>query len=460
MVKILIVVGSLVGVSFVSTGYLPETRQPGAEEDSSASTIFDERIMPIFRSPDPSSCVQCHLSAVDLKNYILPSHEKTFLSLRDQGLIDLEEPGNSKILTLIAMGDRDMDEGARMIHVDMRKAEFEAFSSWIAACCEDETLRTLPPLESSELARPPRPDAVIRHARKSRLVDSFTRNVWSQRMRCFPCHTPHEIGRRQTGPQQKFDEWKEQYGERMIIFQETPEATLDHLIQRSQQATDGELPLINLDDPANSLIVLKPTAKLPPRVDGEFQPPSSADPVSHMGGLKMHLNDQSYKSFLAWLEDYARVVGDQYTTVEDLPADNWHATQRILRMKETPEEWGVGTVVQMFVFARNADDSAWTDQPVAFTQGTITPRHIINGALFLLSPEDDEKAAEWRSAQNRLPRGRYLIKVFVDSSDLIAKDPARMLAAEDYAGAVEIVDAKWRPKFPKAEWISAAEITK
>jgi hypothetical protein len=41
---------------------------------------------------------------VDLKNYILPSHEKTFVSLRDQGLIDLENPADSKILRLIAMG--------------------------------------------------------------------------------------------------------------------------------------------------------------------------------------------------------------------------------------------------------------------------------------------------------------------------------------------------------------------
>jgi len=52
--------------------------------------VFEKRLLPIFRSPDPSSCVQCHLAGVDLKNYILPDHEKTFRSLRDQGLIDLD----------------------------------------------------------------------------------------------------------------------------------------------------------------------------------------------------------------------------------------------------------------------------------------------------------------------------------------------------------------------------------
>src|SRR5262245_57106413 len=58
-------------------------------DDTAASPqeIFERRIVPIFKSPNPSSCTQCHLAGVDLKDYILPSHEKTFLSLRDQGLI-------------------------------------------------------------------------------------------------------------------------------------------------------------------------------------------------------------------------------------------------------------------------------------------------------------------------------------------------------------------------------------
>src|SRR5262245_29764747 len=65
---------------------------------SEALALFEQRIMPIFRSPQPSSCVQCHLASVDLKNYILPSAEKTFVSLRDQGLVDVKNPEQSKIL--------------------------------------------------------------------------------------------------------------------------------------------------------------------------------------------------------------------------------------------------------------------------------------------------------------------------------------------------------------------------
>src|SRR3954468_9008302 len=75
--------------------------------DPSPAQVFETRILPIFKSPNPSSCVQCHLAGVDLKDYILPSAEKTFRSLRDQGLIDLSAPEKSKILTLIAMEKED-----------------------------------------------------------------------------------------------------------------------------------------------------------------------------------------------------------------------------------------------------------------------------------------------------------------------------------------------------------------
>jgi hypothetical protein len=94
-----------------------------ADAKADALALFEQRLVPIFRSPRPSSCVQCHLASVDLKNYILPSAEKTFASLRDQGLIDLDEPPKSKILTLIQMGEKDLDRGAKLIHAKTRQAE-------------------------------------------------------------------------------------------------------------------------------------------------------------------------------------------------------------------------------------------------------------------------------------------------------------------------------------------------
>src|SRR5262249_7276421 len=109
---------------FVVTGggiFFALSRLAAADDRPTPEQVFQKRIVPIFQSPDPSSCTQCHLSGVDLKNYILPSSEKTFLSLRDQGLIDLKKPDDSKILRLIAMSEADKG-GANLVHEKTRKA--------------------------------------------------------------------------------------------------------------------------------------------------------------------------------------------------------------------------------------------------------------------------------------------------------------------------------------------------
>src|SRR3954468_23023226 len=134
--------------------------------DPSPAQVFEARILPIFKSPDPSSCVQCHLAGVDLKDYILPSAEKTFRSLRDQGLIDLSAPERSKILTLIQMGKADPKAAA--VHANNRKAEYEAFAAWITACAADPALRDAPRLDPGEQARPAAAGEVIRHERSDR----------------------------------------------------------------------------------------------------------------------------------------------------------------------------------------------------------------------------------------------------------------------------------------------------
>lgn len=422
--------------------------------DAEPLELFNQRIMPIFRSPNPSSCVQCHLAAVDLKQYILPSHEATFASLRKQGLIDLERPSESKILELIGMGDRDADRQARLIHAKTRRAEYEAFAAWIEACCLDSQLLERTSSVDGEAAGPSKPDPVIRHARKSRLVESFVRNVWSQRMRCFPCHTPHEIdpnNPQHQKPAERQREMVKQYGRRVNIFLETPEATLQQMIVNSRKSTETHLPMFNLDDPRKSLLVLKPTSKLPPKNEnGTFERASSVEPVAHMGGLKMHVDDQSYKSFVSWIQDYANVVGDRYQSVDDLPADNWYPTQIVLRMKDCPDSWPAKTPVQLFVYERNELEAAGSAEPIAFTQGTVTPRGIVNGALFLLQqPPNDAPADE-------LPAGEYRIAIHVDKQGLLDKDPTLLLGEDTRVGQVH-VKSDWPQGFRDATMISYSD---
>lgn len=437
-----------------------------AAEETSPADLFDQRIMPIFRSPEPSSCVQCHLASVDLKNYILPSHEKTFVSLRDQGLIDLEHPEKSKILTLIRMGDKDLDEGARLIHEKTREAEIEAFASWVKACCDDPKLTSLPPIDEADLARPEKPNEVIRHARKSRIVDSFVRNVWSQRMRCFPCHTPFEIDSdnpRHQAAIKNLKKFESQYSEDVVartrIFKETPEDTVRYLIEQSRNTPEGELPLINLDDPTKSLLVLKPLSKLPPKdADGKLTVPSRTSPMAHMGGLKMHPNDQSYKSFIAWMQDYANTVGGRYTSVEDLPADNWFGSKLVLRLTAAPEAWKVGMPVQLFVHSWDEQQGRYKDEAIAFTQGTVTPKRFVNGMLFLLASDEKHPSVEWDRENAMLPGGKYLVKAYVDSGSRLEDDPTLFLDDDDFAGEVELKKSRWRAGFRGAAAVSGRKL--
>lgn len=95
----------LVGCLFRSPGQ----RLRGAEP--SPQVILFERLLPIIQSPNPLSCVPCHLAGVDLKENHLNDHEKTFRSLKDQGRIDLDKPENSKILRLIPRGERTKKRG-------------------------------------------------------------------------------------------------------------------------------------------------------------------------------------------------------------------------------------------------------------------------------------------------------------------------------------------------------------
>ena len=453
----------------VATCLLVTITRPAAVRSAEPTPLdlFNSRILPIFRSPRPASCIQCHLASVDLKNYILPSHEKTFASLRDQGLVDLDSPEKSKILALIRMGEKDRDKGARLIHETMRKAEYEAFAAWLKACCSDPRLRSLPPLTAAERARPARPNEVIRHARKSRVVDSFVRTVWSQRMRCFPCHTPNDIDAsnpRHQAALKTMRTYRQQYPgllEKVEIFKKTPEATLDYLVERSRRTPKGQRPLLDLENPARSLLLLKPMSKVPrKRPDGTFAPASSVDPISHMGGLKMHRDDQSYKSFVTWISDYSRVVGNRYASVGDLPADNWYASRSILRVMAAPAAWKVGLPVQLFVHAFDEASGRFDSEPIAFTQGTVTPRRVVNGALFLLAPKDGKASAKWDRERATLPRGRYLVRVFVDSKQRLAADASLLLGADDYVGQAEIARARWREGFRQAETVRGAALSR
>jgi hypothetical protein len=392
-----------------------------------ANEVFEKRIMPIFKSPNPSSCVQCHLAGVDLKDYILPSAEKTFRSLRDQGLIDLANPERSKILTLISMGNSDPRSPA--VHAANRKAEYEAFAAWIKACAADATLRDAPKLDVADLAKPAKPNEVIRHARTDRLLESFERNIWALRFRCMNCHT-------EGTPQN--DKHRKEYGDRVAWVKKAgAAATMEYLLSSK---------LINPDDPEKSLLLQKPLMQ-----------------VKHEGGIKFAVGDQGHKAFREWVEDVAAIKSGKYAKASDLPAIEKaplrFGTDAWVKLSDTPPAWG-DKLLQVDVYAWDDRAGKWEAKPVATTDRKVWG----NGKLFqhtitLLADPGSPRASTF-AKRPALPPGRYLLKVYVDADDRLEKDWKAKLGESDYVGQVEIARAAWKEGYNQMTVAEAAKVRK
>jgi hypothetical protein len=164
---------------------LPEWIQP-LDATADAAALFDKRILPIFNSPKASSCTECHLSGLDLKDYIFPDQEKTFAALIKGKLIDTARPDDSKILEFIS---RRPDKPG-LIGDAVRKEEYAAFRAWIHAAVKDPKMLAAKPAETA--AGPSVPAEVIRHARTDRVLASFLENAWIEMNRCASCHSPEK----------------------------------------------------------------------------------------------------------------------------------------------------------------------------------------------------------------------------------------------------------------------------
>lgn len=178
---------SVDGESAGDTSSLAESHDemPQITSSDSSLAIFEKRILPIFQSAKPSSCAECHLSGVDLKEYIRPTQQQTFASLVSAGLIDVAKPDESKILAFISR----RPEKTSLVTDEIRQVEFEAFRAWVRAAVSDSTLiadKDVQPI-GPQLA-----EEVIRHARKDRVLASFVENVWTEVGRCAACHSPDQ----------------------------------------------------------------------------------------------------------------------------------------------------------------------------------------------------------------------------------------------------------------------------
>jgi hypothetical protein len=417
---------AIVWIAVVGVVAARPPERAGASEPTPAE-VFEKRIVPIFKSPNPSSCVQCHLAGVDLKDYILPDAERTFQSLRDQGLIDLAAPERSKIVSLIDMGG-DGAKGPNAVNAKLRKAEREAFVAWIAACAADQKLKATPKLEAKDRAGPSRPNEVIRHARTDRVLESFERNVWAWRFRCMNCHT-------EGTPQN--DKHRKEYGDRVAWVKKAGAGdTMKYLIASK---------LIDPVNPERSLLLSKPLGE------------------KHEGGTKFVVGDDAYKGFRAWIEDVAAIRGGKYAAASDLPpADvgpERFGTDLWLKLTNCPPEWG-DKFLQVRVFAWDAGRKAWEKTPVAVSDRMVFGKgKLWQHNLTLLAPKGSDQAKVWRAGKPSLPEGKYLLRVYLDGESKLLKDWKAILDDTDFAGLVEF-PARWREGYGAMTAVDAGKVRK
>jgi hypothetical protein len=400
---------------------------PTAARADDPAKVFEERIAPIFKSPNPSSCARCHLAAVDLKDYILPSAKDTFLALRDQGLIDLDKPEKSKILALINRGAGD-PKVAGLISAKQQKAEYEAFAAWIKACAADPTLRNAPKPEKVP-ALATKPVEVVRHTRKDRMAESFETNVWSMRFRCMNCHS-------EGTPQN--DKLVKEHGPRVAWFKKGgPEATMEYLLASK---------LIDWENPEKSLLLAKPLNE-----------------VKHGGGIKFVVGDQGYKAFRAWIDDAVAIKAGKYAKAADLPAPETgpkrFGTDLWLKLDKTPDAWG-DKLLQVDLYAWDAKANAWEKEPVATSDRVVWGKgKLWQHNVTLLAAPGSERAKAWEKGKPSLPAGKYLVRVYVDSAEKAKKDWKAALGPDEYVGQAEF-QTRWPEGYGPMTVVDAGKVKK
>lgn len=372
--------------------------------------VFKTRIAPILNSPRASSCSECHLSGVDLKNYIGKNQEETFASLRAAGLVNVLVPEKSKLLEFIQRAPASSSP----IRAEIRKQEYEAFLAWLTAAAND------PKLVSSKATNdqlgPDLPLEVVRHTRQGRIMASFVENIWSEMGRCVSCHSP-ELNRRKIG---RNGLTKEDVDAISWVVPRNPRATLEKLV---------DLGHIDLESPDESTVLTKP-----------------AGLVKHGGGPKFAVGSRTDKNFRLFLNDYAAIVNGEYATAEDLPPSPHLVgvlTSQHLRIIGLPESLH-RKLLRADIYRHV--EGGWSPLPWATAENPIVgPRKMWQSMVFAVAKRGSDRAAELKPRQ-ALPAGRYLVKIYVDRLDKTKHDRDYVMGKKEFYGQVEF-HGEWKPGY-------------
>lgn len=405
-------------VVVLTAGIIPVLSPTISADDASALDLFRQRITPILRSPNASSCSECHLSGVDLKDYIGKTQEQTFAALRAAGLIDMEQPDKSKLLQFIQRAP----EKPTPVSQNARQLEYDAFRAWIRAAVRDPKLAAAQ-TETDQLGASV-PVAIIRHARTDRVLQSFVDSIWSEVGRCVSCHSP-EMNRNKIG---RNGRTKEDIDAISWVVPRDPAATLKNLVDSGN---------IDLDDPESSPLLTKPVGL-----------------EEHGGGPKFALGSRTDKNFRRFLNDYAAVVSGKYTSADQLPGESNIVavmTGQHLRIVDLPAEFD-GKLLRADIYSRVG--SMWSESPWATAENPINgKRQMWQSMVFAIAPRNTDRATNLKPDQP-LPPGDYMVRIYVDQHDRMKRDRDYELGEADQYGEVEF-GGDWPPGYQPPKIVHA-----
>lgn len=253
---------------------------PASQCDAEPTETYQRRIEPVLSDDNPKSCNQCHLSGVDLNMFVRDTPCETMACLVDQGMVNLESPAESQILTWISRASPDSE----LITDQVIQAEYDGFLEWIqanASCpeaCRGVTCGAPDAAQTCDLDPEPWDDppdtSGIAGCDDLSLETLFQQTVWAWRGRCFPCHFSDQENAPAEAPR-----WLSVDGNCATAALQT----MKNIINSGY---------INTDDPTQSLLLMKPLAL-------------EAGGVAHGGHDKFaDQTDPSYVAFLEFIQRY------------------------------------------------------------------------------------------------------------------------------------------------------------
>ena len=250
----------------------------------SGQELFDRRIAPLLGDDRPSSCNECHLTGLDLGSFARETPCRTMACMAEQGLVNLNQPEDSLVLSWIARADPSL-AGSELVTEETIADEYDAVLQWIeyTARCGDTACSPIanpcgaePTYEDCELAGVPLEEREFNDpgdCSEATLEGLFAARVYSWRGRCFPCH--FEDSEIETGAPRWIKVGSCEVGATRTM----------HTLMDWQ--------LLDATQPAESLLLLKPL-------------PEESGGVYHEGHHKFaNTEDQAYLDFLYWIERYS-----------------------------------------------------------------------------------------------------------------------------------------------------------